>query len=291
MFRRGESMDATTMERNVKLAAEALAPIARNHRLVVTHGNGPQTGLLALQGAAYPSVAPYPLDMLGAETEGMIGYLLCRELRNCLGGKEVVTVLTQTVVPDRGTAYMHADKFVGPSYEQAVAEAIANERGWRFRRDGENFRRAVPSPAPSRILELPTIAQLIDSNTLVVCAGGGGIPVTIDADGLFQGVEAVVDKDLAAAWLASELQADILLFLTDVDGIYRDWGTPRQQRFEWTSVEELEGYRFEQGSMGSKVEGACRFLRAGGSLAAVGALDDADRMLEGAAGTRIRRAI
>lgn len=291
LLRRGEPMDAATMERNVKRAARALAPIARKHQLVVTHGNGPQIGLLALQGAAYPQVAPYPLDVLGAETEGMIGYLLSRELHNCLPDRNVVTLLTQTVVSEQGPAFANPEKFVGPVYDEAVAQAVAKERGWQFRRDGEHYRRVVPSPSPCRVLEMPAIRQLIYADALVVCAGGGGIPVAIDAQGKFHGVEAVVDKDLASTWLAIELQADVLLFLTDVDGVYRDWGQPGQQRLEWTSVAELERGHFDAGSMAPKIEGVCRFIRANGSLAAVGALEDAARLLEGSTGTRVASTI
>ena len=287
LLRRGEPMDAASMERNVKIAAQALAPIARMHRLVVTHGNGPQVALLASQAAAYPAVAPYPLDILGAETEGMIGYLLCRELRNCLPKKNVVTLLTQTVVSDRPRSVKHPDKFVGPIHDEATAKRIAGERGWLFRRQGDHYRRVVPSPPPCRIVEMPVIAQLADSDAIVVCAGGGGIPVAIDGNGLFHGVDAVVDKDLVSTWLAIELRADTLMFLTDVDAVYRDWGAPAQRPFGDVSVSELENCRFDPDSIGPKVEGACRFIRGEGRLATIGALDDALAMLEGSAGTKI----
>ncbi len=285
--RRGDTLDAATMERNVKRAAAALAPIARQHRLIVTHGNGPQVGLLALQAAAYTAVAPYPLDMLGAETEGMIGYLLCRELTNLLPGKEVLTLLTQTVVSNQGEAFTSPKKFVGPVYDQATSEKIHAERGWSFRMDGDAYRRVVPSPEPCRILELPAIRRLSDENTVVICAGGGGIPVTFDHDGLLCGVEAVVDKDLASSWLAIEMQADALLLLTDVDGIYLDWHSPEQKRLGRVTIAELAQHNFPAGSMAPKIEAASRFMRAEGKLAIIGALEDAGIMLEERAGTSI----
>ncbi len=286
--RRGDPLDAATMERNVKRAAAALAPIALQHRLIVTHGNGPQVGLLALQAAAYPAVAPYPLDMLGAETEGMIGYLLCRELINLLPGKEVFTLLSQTVVSNQGKAFTSPSKFVGPLYDQATSEKIQAEQGWSFKMDGDAYRRVVPSPEPCRILELPAIRRLSDDNTVVICAGGGGIPVTFNHGGLLCGVEAVVDKDLASSWLAIEMQADALLLLTDVDGIYLDWHSTKKKRLGRVTIAELAQHDFPAGSMAPKIEAASRFMRAEGKFAIIGALEDAGNMLDGRAGTSVR---
>jgi carbamate kinase len=288
LLRRGEKMDASAMEENIKRAAAALAPIARQHQLVITHGNGPQIGLLALQAAAYSQVSSYPLDVLGAETEGMIGYLIAREIHNQVPNKQIVTLLTQTVVSSSGQAYDTPTKFIGPIYSQAEAERIHAEKDWKFKQDGDVFRRVVPSPEPCRIIELPVILQLIDDDVIVVCAGGGGIPVTLDQEGKLIGVEAVVDKDLASAWLAIELQADILLMLTDVDGVYLDWGKPSQRMIHRTTLHELEKYQFASGSMGPKIEAACRFIASEGTLAAIGALEDASKMMDCRAGTCIR---
>ena len=288
LLRRGEPMDAAIMGKNIKRAAEALAPIARLHQLVITHGNGPQVGLLALQSAAYTQVPSYPLDVLGAETEGMIGYLIAREMHNQVPGKQVVTLLTQTVVRSSGPAYDAPSKFIGPIYSQDEAEKIHAEKAWQFKRDGDAYRRVVPSPEPCRIIELPIIKQLVHENVIVVCAGGGGIPVTLDHDGKLIGIEAVVDKDLASAWLAIELQADILLLLTDVDGVYKDWGKPEQQRIEKITEAELEQLQFPAGSMGPKIEAASRFVSCEGTVAVIGALEDAGKMMSGLAGTNIR---
>lgn len=288
LLRRGEKMDASVMEENVKRAAIALAPIARLHQLVITHGNGPQVGLLALQSAAYSNVPSYPLDVLGAETEGMIGYLIAREIHNQVSAKQVVTLLTQTVVRSSGPAYEAPSKFIGPIYSQADAERIQAEKAWQFKRDGDFFRRVVPSPEPCRIIEMPIIKQLVHDDVIVVCAGGGGIPVTLDHNGKLIGVEAVVDKDLASAWLAIELQADILLLLTDVDGVYLDWGKPNQRRIEKITAKELQKQQFPAGSMGPKIEAASRFVSCEGKMAVIGGLEDAGKMMNGQAGTCIR---
>jgi carbamate kinase len=288
LLRRGEKMDASVMEENVKRAAAALAPIARQHQLVITHGNGPQVGLLALQSAAYSQVPSYPLDVLGAETEGMIGYLIAREIHNQVPSKQVVTLLTQTVVQNSGPAYDAPSKFIGPVYSQAEAEIIQAKRNWKFKPDGDAFRRVVPSPEPCGIIETPVIRKLVHDGVIVVCAGGGGIPVTLNQEGKLIGVEAVVDKDLASAWLAIELQADILLLLTDIDGVYLDWGKPNQQRIEKITAAELQKLQFPAGSMGPKIEAACRFVSVEGKMAVVGALEDASKMMNGQAGTCIR---
>jgi carbamate kinase len=285
LLRRGQKMDAATMEANVKRAVKALAPLAQNNRLVITHGNGPQVGLLALQAAAYGGAASYPLDVLGAETEGMIGYLIAREMRNVVRAKEVVTLLTQTVVRSSGPAFDNPSKFVGPVYSRAQADDLQRERGWIFKQDGVAYRRVVASPDPCRIIELPVIQQLLQHDVTVVCAGGGGIPVTIDAQGMLCGVEAVVDKDLASAWLAIELQADRLLLLTDVDGVYLDWGQPNQEKINRITPAQLHEYEFAAGSMAPKISAACRYIAAEGTLAAIGSLDDAEKMLDGLAGT------
>jgi carbamate kinase len=288
LLRRGERADAATQRGNVAVAVRAIARLARDHDVVVTHGNGPQIGLLALQGEAYSGERPYPLDVLGAETEGMLGYLLQQELTNELGGEPVATLLTQVVVDRDDPAFGRPTKPIGPVYERSAAERLAADRGWTVAPDGDGYRRVVPSPEPRAIVELPTIRLLVESGVLVVCVGGGGIPV-VRTDGRLDGVEAVIDKDLAAALLASSLEADALLLLTDVPAVEADWRTPVARPIHEASVGELRGMSFASGSMGPKVEAACRFIAAGGGFAGIGALDDAAAILRGERGTRVRR--
>ena len=287
LLRRGEPAEAANQRANVAVAAAAVAELAREHEVVLTHGNGPQVGLLALQAEAYTDVAPYPLDVLGAETEGMIGYLLEQELRNALPGQEVATLLTQIVVGPDDPAFASPTKPVGPIYDRGSAERLAAERGWSIGPDGQSFRRVVASPLPREIVALPTIRALMELGTLVICAGGGGIPVTEDRVGKLHGVEGVIDKDLAAGLLAERLQADVLLMLTDVDGVHRDWGTPAAQRIATAAPSELRRSQFAAGSMGPKVDAACRFVEATGGVAAIGRLDEASEIVAGRAGTRV----
>jgi carbamate kinase len=285
LLQRGETADAPTQRRHVAEAVEALAGLAREHELVVTHGNGPQVGLLALQGEAYRQVAPYPLDVLGAESEGMIGYLLEQELVNALGGRPVATLLTQVIVDREDPAFSHPTKFIGPVYDRHIGELLASERGWALRQDGEHWRRVVPSPQPRSIVELPTIRLLVDAGVVVVCVGGGGIPVMVDREGRLRGVEAVIDKDRAAALLAHGLGADALLLLTDVEAIERDHGTPQAARIARATPAELRALDLPDGSMGPKAEAASWFAETTGGRAAIGALRDARAVLEGERGT------
>jgi carbamate kinase len=287
LLRRGEPLEAEVARRNAKLAAEALAAIAREQRLVVTHGNGPQIGLIALQNEAYTDVAGYPLDVLGAESEGMIGYLLEQELGNALPERRVASLLTQTVVDPLDPAFQHPTKPIGPVYEATVAQRLAAERGWAVAPDGDGWRRVVASPIPRSILELPTIEILLDHGVLVVCAGGGGIPVVLDAYGARHGVEAVVDKDLASALLAEQLHADLLVLLTDVAAVELDWGTPNARPLRETTVHELQQHSFAVGSMGPKIAAATSFVTRTGLPAAIGSLSDAAAVVHGTAGTRI----
>lgn len=292
LLRRGEPLDAAVQRANVKVAAEAVAEVALEHRLVLTHGNGPQVGLLALQNAAYDAVAPYPLDVLGAETEGMVGYVLEQELGRHLPRERLATLLTQVVVDPADPAFEHPTKFVGPVYDEATAGELADRRGWVVARDGDAWRRVVPSPEPVRIVEIDTIRILVDHGVTVTCAGGGGIPVVPDVvDGVpgLIGVEAVIDKDLAAALLATALGADALLLLTDVDAVYEGFGTPAARAVRSATPEQLRTLPLPAGSMGPKVEAVCRFVEAGGGLGAVGALSDAAAIVRGEAGTVVRR--
>jgi carbamate kinase len=256
--------------------------------VVVTHGNGPQVGLLALQSEAYREVEAYPLDVLGAESEGMIGYLLEQGLENELGGRPVATLLTQVVVDAGDPAFRRPSKPIGPLYDEATAERLRAERGWSVAPDGDGYRRAVPSPDPRSIVELATIRLLLEAGVLVVCVGGGGIPVVAGEEGRLAGVEAVVDKDLAAALLASDLEAEALLLLTDVPAVEAGWGTAEARALGEASPAELRGMDWEPGSMGPKIEAACRFAERRNGLAAIGALEDAAAILRGERGTRIR---
>lgn len=290
LVRRDEAATLEVQQRNLATAADAIAEIAATSELVVTHGNGPQIGLLALQAQAYRDVAPYPLDVLGAESEGMIGYLIEKELRSRLPGREVVTLLTQVEVDADDPAFAHPTKPIGPVYAPIDAERLASERRWRLAPDGAGLRRVVPSPEPLRILEIGAIRTLIAARTLVVCTGGGGIPVVVTPGGGIRGVEAVIDKDLAAALLARAIGANALLLLTDVEAVYRDWQGGRCRPIGETSPGELRALSLDPGSMGPKVEAACRFVEHGGGLAGIGALEDARAILAGTRGTRVRSA-
>jgi carbamate kinase len=287
LLQRGQPPEAEIQKANIHIAAQAIAKVAEHYPVVVTHGNGPQVGLLALQGECEKSCQPYPLDVLGAETEGMIGYLLEQELRNQLPGQDVVTLLTQIVVDRQDPAFLQPTKPIGPVYALEQAQQLAKEGGWAIAADGQGYRRVVASPEPQRIIELPTIQLLVKSGALVVCAGGGGIPVVINEVGGLQGVEAVIDKDLAAALLGEKLQAQGLLLLTDTDGVYENWGTNYAHRFEQTTPKNLRRYHFAPGSMGPKVEAACRFVEGTGQWCGIGQLGQAWEIIHRQGGTMI----
>lgn len=287
LLRRGEPADAKTQRANVELAAEALADLAHEHTLVITHGNGPQIGLLALQADAYTGTAPYPLDVLGAESEGMVGYLLEQALRGRMPERQTATLLTQVIVDGEDPAFAHPSKPIGAMYDYATAQRLASERGWSVAADGDGWRRVVPSPAPQEIVELQTIRTLVEAGVLVICAGGGGIPVIASAGGALHGVQGVIDKDRCAALLARELDADALLLLTDVAAVQRNYGTDHAEALADVSVAEIDPQAFAEGSMRPKVQAACSFASETGRLAAIGALADAGEILAGARGTRI----
>ncbi len=289
LLRRGEPMTAEVQRANVLEAAAVLAQIARDHEIVVTHGNGPQVGLLALQAEAYKAAQPYPLDVLGAESEGMLGYLIEQELSNALPDCEVAAILTRVEVDPDDPAFGAPVKPIGPIYDdQQQLQRIATLRGWSIGKDGTGFRRVVASPLPRRILELRTIKLLLDAGHIVVCAGGGGIPVVQAADGSIHGVEAVVDKDLTTSLLAVELDSDRLLLLTDVSGVYPNWPDQTGGPIKTISAQDLQALTFEPGSMGPKVQAACQFVQRTGKTAVIAALQDALAALRGEAGTRIR---
>lgn len=288
LLRRGEPVSAATQRDNIRRAALALAQLmAQGHQLVVTHGNGPQVGLLALQGEAAGKGA-FPLDVLGAETEGMIGYVLQQELDNAYSGEaRFATLLTQVEVDPQDPAFATPGKPVGSVYSEADAKQLAEQRGWSIARDGDAWRRVVPSPRPVRILEIDVIRLLVEQGVTVICAGGGGIPVAQSAGGAWIGVEAVIDKDHASGLLAAELKADAFLMLTDVAAVFTGWGTPAQRALGDVTPQELAALDFAAGSMGPKVQAACDFVNRTGGMAGIGALADASAILERRAGTRV----
>ncbi len=290
LLKRGEPMSADRQRANVKVAAAALALIARDHELVISHGNGPQVGLLALQSAAFHDVEAYPLDILGAETQGMIGYLIEQELGNRLPfEKPLATILTMVEVDPTDPAFADPSKFVGPVYSREKAEALAAEKGWVVKPDGANWRRVVPSPRPTRIFEIRPMRWLLEHGAVVICAGGGGVPTMYVAHHERQlvGVEAVVDKDLASDLLARDLDADLFVMATDVDGVYADWGTSNQRRLDRVSPSQLAGMDFAAGSMGPKVAAATGFVLATGRRAAIGSLEEIEDLVAGTSGTNV----
>ncbi len=288
LLRRGEPAELDVQRKNLKSAIlQGLAPIARKHRVVITHGNGPQIGLLALQAAAYKDVSPYPLDVLGAESEGMIGYLIAQALANEVPGTQIATLLTQVEVDPRDPAFAAPTKPIGPIYDEAGKLRLEAESGWTFAADDHGFRRVVPSPAPLRVIEIDAIKLLVKTGTTVVCAGGGGIPVVARAGGLY-GIEAVIDKDHTSALLAEDLGADALLLLTDVSGVWSRWPISEGARISQASPDELRKHSFDPGSMGPKVEAACRFVDRTGRMAGIGAVEDAEAILERSAGTIVK---
>ncbi len=290
LLKRGEPMTADVQRSNVKRAVPALASVAGKHQLVLSHGNGPQVGLLALQAAAFAEVEPYPLDVLGAQTEGMIGYVLEQELGNLLPFEvPFATILTMVEVDPSDPAFSDPTKFVGPVYDKEEADKLASDKGWVVKQDGDRWRRVVASPEPKRIFEVRPIRWLLDKNVIVICAGGGGIPTMYlpDADRVLVGVEAVIDKDLASELLAREVGADLLVMATDIDGVYTEWGTPRQRRLARVTPSELRELPFAAGSMGPKLEAAIRFVERTGRRAAIGSLADIEAVVDGSAGTQI----
>lgn len=288
LLERGERPDAVIQRRHVRQAAAALAPLTAGHQLVLCHGNGPQVGMLALESQTDPGLSrPYPLDVLVAQTQGMIGYWLSQELRNAGVAQPVACVASQTVVDPSDPAFGHPAKFIGAGYDQDEAQALATRLGWAIAADGPRWRRVVASPRPLELAEIGTVRSLADAGVLVVCGGGGGVPVIRSEGGELTGVEAVVDKDLTAAELAITLNADRLLILTDVPAILSGYGTPDVRPIRAIDTAALAAMTFPAGSMGSKVEACLRFVGACGHPAAIGALADAAGILAGQAGTTI----
>jgi carbamate kinase len=290
LLKRGEPLTAENQRSNVRAASPALASVAQQHQLVLSHGNGPQVGLLALQAASYHDVDPYPLDILGAQSEGMIGYVLEQELGNVLPPDvPLATILTMVQVDPDDPAFDDPTKFVGPIYSKDEADKLAQAKNWVFKQDGKSWRRVVPSPAPRHIFEIRPIKWLVERGVVLICAGGGGVPTMFrpGAAHTLEGVEAVIDKDHASALLAELIDADLLVMATDVDAVYLDWGLPQQRALGRTTVDELRSSGFPAGSMGPKVEAACRFVEATGGRAAIGALTQVQEIVDGEAGTLV----
>ncbi|ESZ56199.1 MULTISPECIES: carbamate kinase [unclassified Mesorhizobium] len=286
LLRRGEPMTAGNQRANIVRAASVLAKlVSEGHSIVVTHGNGPQVGLLALQAAATSDGRTFPLDVIGAESAGMIGYVIEQELGNLLKERLFATLLTQVKVDPHDPAFAHPTKPIGPVYDEATATRLASERDWQIAPDGDKWRRVVPSPRPLEILEAAVISFLVERGVIVICTGGGGVPVIARDDGSLFGVEAVIDKDLASSLLARQLKADMLLLLTDVDAVYVDYGTATARALRRVDPKEVSGWNFPAGSMGPKVSAAAEFAEAMGKPAAIGKLDDAVEIVRGERGT------
>lgn len=288
LLKRGEPLSAENQLNNVRIASQQMAGIVEGNEVVIAHGNGPQVGLLALQGASYKDVETYPLDVLGAETEGMIGYLIQQEMGNQLPIETpLATILTQVEVSADDPAFNNPTKPIGPVYDKETAEKLVKDKGWNIAPDGDKFRRVVPSPRPKRIFEIRPVKWLLEQGSVVICAGGGGIPTCYDKDGKLHGIEAVIDKDLCSALLAEQLVADCLIIATDVNGVYLNYGKDNQQKISKANPEALLNEKFPAGSMAPKVQAACEFVQNTGNKAIIGSLEEIEEMLKGQAGTII----
>ncbi len=289
LLQRGQPLEAHLQRENIRKAAEVISKVADEHDVILTHGNGPQVGLLALQNAAYPDVSPYPLDLLGSQTAGMIGYVMQQELNNINPKRQIATLVTQTEVDAADPAFQNPAKPVGPVYTKEEADKLAAEKGWAVKADGNHFRRVVPSPLPKSIHEIEIVKKLSESHVMVIASGGGGVPVVKAADGTLTGIEAVVDKDLSGALLADQMGADALIIMTDVEAVCVDFGKPTQKSIAKISPEETKQLDLPAGSMGPKVEACAKFVNNGGKYAAIGSLYDLEKIVAGVAGTHITK--
>ena len=288
LLKRGEEPTSENQRRNVRSACKSLVPLAEKHQLVITHGNGPQVGLLAMQSASYKEVEEYPLDVLGAQTEGMLGYFIEQELGNMMPTEaSFATILTMVEVDPDDPAFQNPTKPIGLLYGEEKAKKVAKERGWSIARDDDGWRRVVPSPEPHRIFELRPIHWLLEKGVVVICAGGGGIPTAYNSEGMLEGIEVVIDKDRASALLARQLGARLLILATDADGVYDGWGSDEAKMIRGTTPEEMSGREFDAGSMGPKVEAACDFVSRTGERAVIGSLSEITGMVDGTSGTQI----
>lgn len=281
-------MHYEVQQTNVRMACQQIAKVLPGNELIITHGNGPQVGLIAVQQNAYTDVPMYPLDAIGAESVGMIGYMIARELTNVVPRSITVTnVLTQTEIDPNDPAFKQPTKPIGPIYTKEEAERLSQTNGWTMAPDNDKFRRVVASPNPQRILGLSALKTLIENGHLVVCCGGGGVPVYFDQEGQLIGAEAVIDKDLASSLLANSVNADLFVIATDIDGVYTDWGKPSQSLIRQIDTTSLRKLTFAQGSMAPKVEAACRFVEKTGKTAIIGALDQIEKIIDGKSGTLV----
>lgn len=288
LLKRGEPMHYEVQQANVRMACQQIAKVLPGNELIITHGNGPQVGLIALQQNAYTDVPMYPLDAIGAESVGMIGYMIARELTNVVPRPITVTnVLTQTEIDPNDQAFKQPTKPIGPIYTKEEAEKLSQTHGWTMASDNDKFRRVVASPDPQRILGLSALKTLIENGHLVVCCGGGGVPVYFDQKGQLIGAEAVIDKDLASSLLAISVNADQFVIATDVDGVYTDWGKPSQSLIRQIDAISLRKLTFARGSMAPKVEATCRFVEKTGKAAIIGALDQIEKIIDGKSGTLV----
>lgn len=286
LLKRGAVLSAENQYQSIALIADAIGKLAKKYRIAIVHGNGPQVGLLALQNLAYRDVPPYPLDILVAESQGMIGYMLAQQLGAFHPAQPVSTLLTRVLVDSEDPAYREPSKFIGPVYEPQQQAELEKKYGWSMKLDGKYLRRVVPSPEPKKIIDIEAINLLLAKNHIVICNGGGGVPMVASAQGMI-GSEAVIDKDLASALLAEALDADHLVILTDADAVYQHWGTPQQKAIRSATTKELAPMAIADGSMGPKIMAVSRFVQRSGKVAHIGALQDIESVLAGTAGTLI----
>jgi len=287
LLQRGEPQEEENLVNNIKRAVKAIANLAKDHTLILCHGNGPQVGLLSLQADAYHEVKPYGLDVLCAESQGMIGYLLQRELNSELKDKTVVTLITQVIVDHNDPAFKQPSKPIGPFYSKEEANQYQQEKNWQFIEEKNGFRRIVPSPMPFEIVELPLIKLLVENRCLVICGGGGGISVFKNVNNQLVGIESIIDKDLTAAEIAIALKADKFVILTDIDGVYKNWEQKNAQVIRNITSDELEQMQFAAGSMEPKIKAATKFVQDTNKKVMIGALIDAEKVLREEAGTTI----
>ena len=286
LLQRGEIMSCANQQKSIAKTANALAKLSQDYRLVIVHGNGPQVGLLSLQNEAYKECPPYPFDVLGAETQGMIGYLIQQGLDAAIKDCDVTTVLTRIVVDEKDPAIVDPTKFIGPVYDEQRAKQLAEQNRWVVKPDGQHWRRVVPSPKPQRVLEINAIRDLLTKDHVVICGGGGGAPV-VERNGAYAGFEAVIDKDMTAALIAEQVGAEHLLILTDGTHVCLNWNTPQEQKLEHISAQEMQTYRFPAGSMAPKVDACCQFVARTGGQGHIGDLSCALEIIEGKTGTHI----
>ncbi|MCX8602449.1 MULTISPECIES: carbamate kinase [unclassified Gilliamella] len=286
--KRNESLTVENQYRNIHATTKLIAKLAGKYRLVIVHGNGPQVGLLALQNAAYQAVPAYPLDILVAQTQGMLGYMIGQSLQQQETVKQVVTLLTQVEVASDDPAFSNPTKFIGPVYDPKDQQHLQSQYGWTFKADGKAIRRVVPSPKPQKILEIDTIKKLLADDNIVICNGGGGIPVIKQKTG-YTGVEAVIDKDHSAAQLAIQLKADHLMILTDADAVYENWGTQAQTALRHVNTERLKPLAIDDGAIGPKVKSVIEFVNNTGNKAYIGNLTDIESLLAGIKGTIVTK--